>query len=184
MTQLDRNQAILAVIDVQEKLMAVIHEAGVVEANVDRLIRGAHVLGISVIVTEQYPKGIGPTTSVVRDAMWAAGAAEPIQKMCFSSFEADEFANALRHSGRRQVILCGVEAHVCVYQTCLDLLSAGFEVFLVGDATSSRTERNRDLAIQRMMSDGARLTTTEMALFEMTGVSGTDEFRAISRLVK
>jgi len=184
MTKLDRNQAILAVIDVQDRLMSVIHEADAVEANVDRLIRGAHVLGVPVVVTEQYPKGIGPTTSVVRGAMFATGTAEPIQKMCFSSFGAEEFSAALKNSGRRQVILCGVEAHVCVYQTCRDLLADGFEVFLAADATSSRADRNRELAIQRMTSDGARLTTTEMALFEMTVESGTDEFRAISKLVK
>jgi nicotinamidase-related amidase len=82
------------------------------------------------------------------------------------------------------VILCGVEAHVCVFQTCRDLLANGFEVFLAADATSSRTERNRELAISRMTSDGALLTTTEMALFEMTVESGTDEFRVISKLVK
>ncbi len=184
MMNLDRHQAILAVIDVQERLMAVIHEASTVDANVDRLIRGCHVLGLPILVTEQYPKGIGPTTSVVREAMQATGAGGPIQKMCFSSFGSDEFSGAIRNSGRRQVILCGVEAHVCVYQTCRDLLGAGFEVSLVADAVSSRTVRNREHAIQRMTSDGARLTTTEMALFEMTGISGTDEFRAISKLVK
>ncbi|MGK2856462.1 MAG: hydrolase [Thermoanaerobaculia bacterium] len=184
MNRLDRNGAVLAVIDVQERLMSVIHEAAAVDANVVRLIRGCHVLGVPIVVTEQYPKGIGPTTIAVREAMGDTGVAAPIQKMCFSSFGADEFSTALRGSGRRQVILCGVEAHVCVYQTCGDLLAAGFEVFVAADATSSRTERNRDLAIDRMLYDGARLTTTEMALFEMTVAAGTDEFRAISRLVK
>lgn len=184
MTNLVRNNAILAVIDVQERLMAVIHDATEIDANVGRLIRGCRVLGVPVIVTEQYPKGIGPTTPNVREAMFDAGVSEPIQKMCFSSFGADEFADTLSRSGRKQVILCGVEAHVCVFQTCRDLLDAGFEVFIVADATSSRTERNRDLATRRMTSDGARLVTTEMALFEMTVASGTDEFRAISRLVK
>jgi nicotinamidase-related amidase len=184
MTKLDRNNAILAVIDVQERLMTVIHGAQEVDANVARLIRGCRVLGVPVVVTEQYPKGIGPTTAVVREAMFEAGVGEPLQKLCFSSFGSDEFAGALRRSGRRQVILCGVEAHVCVFQTCRDLIADGFEVFIVADATSSRTERNRELAVRRMTSDGARLTTTEMALFEMTVASGTDEFRAISKLVK
>ena len=184
MNQLDRNNAILAVIDVQERLMAAIHGAAEVEANVARLIRGSRVLAVPAIVTEQYPKGIGPTTAIVREAMSEAGVAEPLQKMCFSSFGADEFARELRHAGRRQVILCGVEAHVCVYQTCRDLLGEGYEVHIVGDAISSRTVRNRDLALQRMALDGAHVTTTEMALFELTGAAGTDEFRAISKLVK
>jgi nicotinamidase-related amidase len=183
-TTLDRNRAVLAVIDVQEKLMAVIHGALEVDANVARLLRGCHALGVPVVVTEQYPKGIGPTTSAVRAAMFDAGTAAPLQKMCFSSFGSGEFAEVLRRSGRRKVILCGVEAHVCVFQTCRDLLANGFEVFLAADATSSRTERNRELAISRMTSDGALLTTTEMALFEMTVESGTDEFRVISKLVK
>jgi nicotinamidase-related amidase len=184
MTRLDKSQALLAVIDVQEKLMAVIHDAAGVDANVDRLIRGCHTLGLPILVTEQYPKGIGPTTNLVREAMGAAGLGQAIQKMSFSSFGAAEFSSAIRASGRRQIILCGVEAHVCVFQTCRDLLGEGLDVFLAADATSSRTERNRDFAIERMISDGARLTTTEMALFEMTEVSGTDEFRAISKLVK
>lgn len=184
MARLDRKRAILAVIDVQERLMTVIHEASTVDANVARMIGGCHLLGVPVIATEQYPKGIGPTTGAVRDALNASNAGEPIQKMCFSSFGSDEFSRVLGDAGRSQVIVCGVETHVCVFQTCRDLLAAGYEVFLVADATSSRTARNRDLAIQRMLSDGARLTTTEMALFEMTGISGTDEFRAISKLVK
>lgn len=184
MSRLDRNNAILAVIDVQERLMAVIHGAAEVEANVARLVRGARVLGVPSVVTEQYPKGIGPTTVAVREAMAEAGVGEPLQKMCFSSFGSEEFARELRHAGRRQVILCGVEAHVCVYQTCRDLLGEGYEVHIVADAVSSRTERNRDLALRRMSTDGALVTTTEMALFEMTVASGTEEFRAISKLVK
>jgi nicotinamidase-related amidase len=184
MTRLERSKAILAVIDVQERLMAVIHESAEVEANVARLLRGCRVLGVPAVVTEQYPKGIGPTTAAVREAMFESGTAEPLQKMCFSSHGCEEFASELRRSGRTQVILCGVEAHVCVFQTCRDLLAEGYAVFIVGDATSSRTARNLDFALRRMTSDGAILTTTEMALFEMTVAAGTDEFRAISRLVK
>ncbi|MBI2212210.1 MAG: isochorismatase family protein [Acidobacteria bacterium] len=184
MTRLDRNDAILAVIDVQERLMAVIHDAREVETNVVRLVRGCHILGVPVVVTEQYPRGIGPTTEAIRAAMFDTGTGEPFQKMCFSGLGSDELASALRHSKRHQVILCGVESHVCVFQTCRDLLVNDYEVFIAADATSSRTLRNRELALRRMTDDGARLTTTEMALFEMTAVSGTDEFRAISTLVK
>jgi nicotinamidase-related amidase len=184
MRRLTKDNAILAVIDVQEKLAAVIHEQDVLLKNVERLIRGCRVLGLPAVVTEQYSKGIGPTTTTLRQALDETFGYEPIEKMCFSSFGCGPFAETIARSGRKQVILCGIEAHVCVYQTSLDLLDAGYEVYLVGDAVSSRTARNRDLAIQRLVAEGARLTTTEMALFEMTVESGTDMFRAISRLVK
>ncbi len=184
MPRLTRENAILAVIDIQEKFTTVIHEHEALQTNVDRLIRGCHVLGVPAIVTEQYTKGLGPSTPLVRQALEETCGYSPIEKMCFSSFRSTPFAEALSRSKRREVILCGIETHVCVYQTAIDLLDAGYGVHLVGDAVSSRTERNRDLAIQRLVSEGARLTTTEMLLFELTVDSGTDLFRAISRLVK
>ncbi len=184
MRRLQRSSALLAVIDVQERLAQVIHEIESVERNIARLVNGARLLGVPAIATEQYPKGIGPTTRTVRSAFEATGAFEPVQKMCFSSWGSDEFTDRVRSSERRQVIVTGIEAHVCVYQTCLDLLDEGFGVWIVADAVSSRTERNRELALQRLVAEGARLTSTEMALFEMTVESGTDTFKAISKLVK
>jgi len=182
--RLERGNAVLAVIDVQEKLMPVIDGADELLRNVGRLIRGAHVLGIPVLVTEQYVKGLGPTVAPVREALEATGGHRPIEKSCFSAHGCAAFADQLAALDRRHVLLAGVETHVCVYQTALDLLRAGLDVTLIADAVSSRTIRNRDIAIQRLAAEGARLSSTEMALFELTVTSGTEEFKSISRLVK
>lgn len=184
MRRLDRDSALLVVIDVQERLAPVIDGIEGVEKNIERLIRGAAILGVPSILTEQYPKGIGPTTATIRRAIEETGRFDPVQKMCFSSWGCHEFSERVRASGRRQIIVTGIEAHVCVHQTCLDLLDDGFAVWIVGDAVSSRTARNREIALQRMVYEGARLTSTEMALFEMTVESGTETFKAISKLVK
>jgi nicotinamidase-related amidase len=182
--KLDRRQALLAVIDVQEKLMNVIDGAAELRKNLERLIRGAAILGVPAVLTEQYPQGIGPTVDSVREAFEQSSRYEPIQKMCFSSWGCNDFADRIRASGRHQIIIAGIEAHVCVYQTVLDLLAEKYDVHVVADAVSSRTARNREIALARMASEGARLTSTEMALFELTVNAGSDEFRAISKLVK
>ncbi|MGZ5442293.1 MAG: hydrolase [Thermoanaerobaculia bacterium] len=182
--RLDRNDAVLVVIDVQERLMPVIHERFDVERNIERLIRGAHVLGVPAIVTEQYVKGLGPTVEPLRRALEETSGHRPIEKDCFSAHGCAPFAAQLAALDRRQVLIAGVETHVCVYQTARDLLAAGLHVWIVADAVSSRTPRNRDIALQRLVSEGAKLSSTEMALFEMLVVSGTDEFRAIAKLVK
>lgn len=184
MRRLEKDSALLAVIDVQERLARVIDGIDEVERNITRLVSGSSLLGVPTIVTEQYPKGIGPTTDTIRSAFESVGAFEPIQKMCFSSWECGEFADRIRESGRLQIVVAGIEAHVCVYQTCLDLLEEGFGVWVAADAVSSRTARNREIALQRLVSEGARLTSTEMALFEMTVESGTDTFKSIAKLVK
>jgi nicotinamidase-related amidase len=182
--KLARTSAVLLVIDVQERLMPVIDRAESVVANIDRLVRGSSILGVPVLVTEQYVKGLGPTVPPVRRALEETASWEPIEKACFSAHGCAAFTAALGALDRRQVLVAGVETHVCVYQTVSDLLRAGFSVSIVADAVSSRTQQNREIALQRMTADGAMLTSTEMALFEMTGLSGTDEFRSISRLVK
>ena len=176
--KLQRDNALLVVIDVQQKLMPVIDSADDVTRNIERLVRGAHVLGVPALVTEQYVKGLGPTIDPVRIAFEETSGYRPLEKMCFSA------AEQLAPLGRTQILVAGVETHVCVYQTVLDLLRANLEVTVVADAVSSRAPRNREIGLQRMVSEGAKLSSTEMALFELLGVSGTDEFRAISRLVK
>ena len=173
MTRLDRNTSILVIIDVQERLMPVIANREQVEANIVRLIRGSQILGVPILITEQYVKGLGHTVKAVREALGDAYLA--IEKSCFSGYRPLE---------RKQVIVAGVETHVCVYQTVSDLLANGYEVTIVADAVSSRTIENKEIALRRLTSDGAKLSSTEMALFELTVASGTDEFRAISKLVK
>lgn len=182
--RLTRSDSLLLVIDVQEKLMPVIDGAEAVIANIDRLVRGCHVLDVPVMVTEQYVKGLGATVPTVRRALEETSGYQPIEKACFSAGGAGEFAAAMRLLRRKHVVVCGVETHVCVYQTVVDLLAAGHVVHLAADAISSRTASNREIGLRRMMAEGAKLTSTEMALFELLGTSGTDEFRAISRLIK
>lgn len=182
--RIDRESAVLIVIDMQEKLLPHIDGHEEVEANVVRLLRGTHTLGVPALLTEQYPKGIGATTEPVARALEETHGLDAIQKMTFSSCGAGEFLTRLETLGRRDVIVCGIEAHVCVYQTALDLLDRDYRVWIVADAVSSRTERNREIAIQRLAHEGVKLTSTEMILFELTVECGTDQFRAISKLVK
>lgn len=182
--RLQRNDTLLVVIDVQQKLMPVIDRAAETERNIGRLVRGFHLLGIPALLTEQYVRGLGASTEPVKKAFEESGGYTPIEKSCFSCYGCSEFPTELRNARKKHIVVAGVETHVCVYQTVSDLLANGYEVTIVADAVSSRSAENRDIAIRRMTADGARLSSTEMALFELTVESGTDEFRAISRLVK
>jgi nicotinamidase-related amidase len=184
MPRLQRADSLLVIIDVQEKLMPVISGAEAVVQNLERLVRGFHVLDIPIVVTEQYTKGLGSTVPELRDVLKATVGYAPVEKSCFSAYGCGEFLSALRLARRKQIIVAGVETHVCVYQTVKDLTEAGYEVSLIADAVSSRTPENRDIAIRRMVSDGSKLSSTEMALFELVGNSGTDEFRAVSKLIR
>ena len=182
MSRLDRATALLFVVDVQEKLMPAIDDRETVIANLERIIRGSLILGLPVLVTEQYVKGLGRTIEPVRAALGEAY--RPIEKNCFSATGCADFESKLRQSGRKQILVCGVETHVCVYQTASDLLRGGYEVTLIADALSSRTRENKLVALERMQRDGAKLSSTEMALFELMHVAGTEEFKAVSKLIK
>jgi nicotinamidase-related amidase len=184
MPRLNRADAFLIVIDMQQKLMPVISDREAVARNVERLVRGSKIVDMPALLTEQYVQGLGATVPLIRCAFEETSGYEPIAKACFSGFGCAEFVTATRNLHRKQAIVAGVEAHVCVYQTVGDLIANGFDVTIVADATSSRTPANKEVAIRRMMADGARLSSTEMVLFELTVNSGTDEFREISRLVK
>lgn len=182
--RLDRDRAVLIVIDVQERLMPVIDKRDEVERNLDRLVRGCYILGIPALLTEQYVKGLGTTVAPVRAAFEETGGYRPIEKDCFSAQGCDPFTAQLAALDRKQVLVAGVETHVCVYQTALDLLAAGYEVTIVADAVSSRTAQNKSIALQRLAAEGAKISSTEMALFELLVVAGTETFRAIAKLVK
>jgi nicotinamidase-related amidase len=184
MTRLDRSNTVLVVIDVQEKLMPVIDAGEDVLRNIDRLVRGCHLLGIPAILTEQYVRGLGPTVAAVRNAFEETTGYRPVEKDCFSVQRCDVFAAQLAALGRKQVLVAGVETHVCVYQSIIDLIGAGYDVTVVADAVSSRTQQNKSIALQRLMSEGAKISSTEMALFELLVRSGSEEFRAVARLVK
>lgn len=177
--KLDRGRAALAVIDVQEAFRPAVLDFERIAANVAVLIQGARILGLPVAVTEQYPQGLGKTVPEVADHL--AGV-EPIEKVCFSAVDADRFPAALQ--GRDQVVLCGIETHVCVNQTAEDLLATGREVHVVEDAVSSRTQENRELGLHKMEHSGATLTSVETALFELLRRAGTPEFKEVQALVK
>jgi isochorismate hydrolase len=184
MPRLHRADAFFIVIDVQLKLMPVISEREMVERNIERLVRGTRIVDIPAILTEQYVQGLGATVPIIRRAFEETSGYVPIEKSCFSGYSCAEFVTATRNLHRKQAIVAGVEAHVCVYQTVSDLIANGYDVTIIADAISSRTQANKEIAIRRMVADGARLSSTEMALFELTVNSGTDEFREMSRLVK
>jgi nicotinamidase-related amidase len=176
-----RAKATLAVIDIQERLLPAIFEGARVVQNTVRLIKGARALGIPVLVTEQYKKGLGATTPAV--AAEIEGLTH-LEKVAFSACGAAGFNEALKAKKVADVILCGIEAHVCVSQTCLDLLDNGFRVFVVADAISSRTAENARIGIERMRDAGAVIVSAEMVLFELLKAAGTDEFKQILTLVK
>jgi nicotinamidase-related amidase len=174
---LDRERAALVVVDVQEAFRKAVGEFDTVVANAGVLAQGARALGLPVVVTEQYPKGLGETVSEVAEHLNGV-ARHP--KTVFSAARAEGFDLA----GRDQALVCGIEAHVCVQQTVQDLLDAGVEVHVAADATSSRTALNRRLGLEKMERSGAWVTSTEMALFELVGEAGTPEFKTIQALVK
>jgi len=171
----------LIIIDVQEKLSRVMYEKEMLFNDIQKLIKGIQVLDIPVIVTEQYPKGLGPTIPEVSNLFPNF---QPIPKISFSCCGNERFLQELNDLHRKQVLIAGIETHVCVYQTALDLLSLGYEVQVVTDCVSSRTPANRDIGLNRVSQAGAIPTSTEMALFELLKVADGERFRAISKIVK
>lgn len=174
-------QTALLIIDVQEKLLPAIFQRERVERNAATLIRAARVLNIPVVVTEQYPAGLGPTAGPLRAVL---GDAPVIEKMTFSIFGEPEFVDALGGLHRRTLLVAGIEAHVCVTQSVLDALTAGYTVHVAADATSSRTEANLRFGLDRMRTAGAVVSCTEMALFELLRVAGTPAFKEVLKLIK
>ena len=176
------NNTTLLIIDVQERLAPVMLNKEKLLDNLQRLIKGAKVLELPIIYTEQVPKKLGPTLSEIADLL--VGVSDPISKSSFSCCGCNPFMQHLEKLERKQVLMAGIETHVCVYQTAIDLLKQGYNVQLVTDAVSSRTAENRQLAINRIKEAGAKLTSTEMALFELLRVAEGDKFRQVSRIVK
>ena len=178
---LRREHSLLIVIDVQGKLAELVQDSERVQDNIEILIQGMKILDIPVLATEQYPKGLGPTAERIARHF---DDIPVLEKSAFSCCAELPFEIKLTELHKTDLIVCGIESHVCVYQTVRDLVGLGYDVHLVIDAVSSRTESNRSLGIQNMKSLGARLTSTEMLLFELLEVSGTEQFKAISKLVK
>jgi nicotinamidase-related amidase len=171
----------LVIIDIQTKLWNVMSEKEALLDNAGKLVRGMQVLGVPVILTEQNPQGLGPTQP---DLMKLMPGVQPLPKFCFSCYQDQGFRQALRSLQRKQVLIAGIESHICVYQTTLDLLEAGYEVQVVADAVSSRVLRNRDIALSRVQSEGAKLTVTEMAIYELLQTAQSPQFKELLKVIK
>jgi nicotinamidase-related amidase len=169
----------LVVVDVQVKLMPLIRGQARILWNLRRLVDGAEATGVRMLATEQYPQGLGPTVRELADRL-----GEIPSKSAFSCGGCEPFMSRLAASGVSKVLVSGIEAHVCVQQTVLDLLAAGYRVYVPVDAVGSRYQIDYETGLRRMESTGATLTTTESALFEWCQVSGTPTFKKISALVR
>jgi nicotinamidase-related amidase len=170
---------VLLVVDVQEKLMPAISGHRRIEWNLRRLLDGAEALGVRVLATEQYPQGLGPTVPELASRLGSIPS-----KQTFSCGGCEPFAARLQELSASKVLVTGIEAHVCVQQTVLDLLAGGYRVFVPVDAVGSRYAIDYETGLRRMESSGATLTTTESALFEWCQTSGTPTFKKISALVR
>lgn len=175
--RLDRATSVLCVIDVQERLVPAIADAAGVVDHCRRLAEGARLLGVPAILTEQYRKGLGATVPALGEVL-----PPPLEKMSFSCCGAEGFSARLVE-GIRQVVLCGLETHVCVAQTAIDLLAGGYAVVVVADAIASRHRLDHDVALRRLEGAGVMPTTTEAVLFEWCRTATDPQFQAIRRLI-
>jgi nicotinamidase-related amidase len=177
-SKLDRERAALVVVDVQEAFRKAVPGFEDIAGSTAKLVQGAEAMGVPVIVTEQYPQGLGSTAPELAEHL--PDSIEPIEKVRFSAAEADGFDLG----DRDQAVVCGIETHVCVNQTVLDLLDCDVEVHVVSDAVGSRSEADRELGLHRVERAGAVLTSVETALFELLRGSDAAEFRQVQALVK
>jgi nicotinamidase-related amidase len=174
-------ESVLIVIDMQERLVPAMQAPARTLANTKLLLHAAKENAVPVLLTEQYPQGLGPTVSEISKA---AEDAPIISKMHFSSMEDADFAQAFRETGRRQAILVGMEAHICVVQTAASMIEEGFEVFVVSDATASRTLASESASLARLSASGVNIVTTEMVVFEWLGKAGTPAFKRLLPTIK
>jgi len=173
--------AVLILVDFQGRLAEIVHRSELVLPNLLRMVSGCQALGVPILPTLQVPEKLGP---ILPELGKALGEVTPIAKAAFSAYREPDFMLALKQTSRSQALLMGIEAHVCVLQTGLDLLDDGFSVYALSDGMFSRTAENHDLALLRLHDAGATLTSVEMALFELIRTSRHPSFRSISQSVK
>jgi len=176
-----KEQSCGLIIDIQERLFPHIYKHEILANNTKILIKGFKILELPLIMTQQYTPGLGETISVVRELLPEIG---HIEKNCFSCYDEPIFTDSLKRVNKKFVIIAGIEAHVCVLQTVLDLLANSYVPVIVENCISSRKNRDKKTAIGRMRQEGAIITTYESILFELTRFAGTPQFKEISRLVK
>ncbi|MGD8549458.1 MAG: hydrolase [Desulfobacterales bacterium] len=171
----------LLIVDIQGNLAHSMHGKELLFKNVQKLIKGIQILGIPILWVEQNPRGLGLTIPEIADLL---SDIQPISKMSFSSCRNDRFVQALNALNRKQVLIAGIETHVCVYQTAAELVDIGYDVQVVTDAVSSRNMENKEIGLQRMRDSGVSLTSVETALFELLKVAEGEQFREILKIVK
>lgn len=177
--RISAEDTICLIVDYQERILPAIAEREQLVETSIKLLKGLNILGVPMVMTAQYSKGLGTNIPEICEA---AGTREYIEKNTFSSADVEEVRNAI--SGKKNVIVCGIEAHVCVLQTVIDLKAMGYQPILVEDCVSSRKLHDKEIALLRARDEGVILTTYESLLFELTRVSGTEQFKQISKLVK
>ena len=175
------DDTVLLVIDIQGKLAHLMHNKEDLFKNVRLLIQGAQILDLPILLTEQYPQGLGPTIPEIAELLEGV---EPITKTAFSCCGENTFNQAFADLGREQALLVGIETHVCVWQTAHDLLESEYEVHVAADAVSSRSPDNKQVGLQLMRDAGAKITCVETALFELMRVAGGPQFKEVSKLLK
>jgi nicotinamidase-related amidase len=178
---LDIQQCCLAVVDVQGKLAQLMHGREDLFKNIQILVRAAKILEIPILWCQQCPDALGPT---VPDIAQLLADIDPINKSSFSCCDAEQFNAGLKELARNQILLCGIETHVCIYQTAVDLLRQNFNVNIIADAVSSRTQENKQIALNRLAAEGANISCTEMALFELLKTAEHPKFKQVAKLIK
>lgn len=180
--KLDISECVGVVVDVQEAFRSAIPDFALITSRIALAVRGFTILELPILITEQYPQGLGRTAEEI--ILSLPDDTEYIEKSAFSALGSEVFVNKLKSSGASQVILCGVETHVCVLQTALDLIEQGFEVHLLTDCVASRFEHDKQAGLTRMASAGVFSSSLEMALFEMMKDSKHEKFKEIQSLIK
>ncbi|MCK9245992.1 MAG: isochorismatase family protein [Anaerolineaceae bacterium] len=177
----DIENCLVVIIDVQGNLAKVVAEAELANQNVKKLVQGSLELGLPVFLTAQAPEKIGHTTDIIRSLL-----PEQVEypRISFSIWADQALREAIQHSGRKQVLLCGFESHICLYQSAIDLLKEGYEVWIVADAVSSRSLANKEVALGELRAQGVHLTSVEMALFALLRDAQHPSFRMISKIIR
>ncbi len=178
---LNKDSLILVCVDFQGNLAMSMHNKEALLQNTRKLISGIKVLNVPIIWTEQNPQKLGPTLPEIAGLMTGI---TPVSKMSFSCCRNDEFMANLKAANRRQILLAGIETHVCIYQTAIDLKALGYDVQVVADCASSRTPENKTIGLERIKGCGATVTTAEIVLFELLETAEAPEFREIVKIVK
>jgi len=178
---LDIQQCCLTVVDVQGKLAQLMHGREALFKNIQILVRAAKILDIPILWCQQCPDALGPTVPEIAQLL---ANIEPVNKSAFSCCGSGQFNAGLKELARNQILLCGIETHVCIYQTAVDLLRQDFNVNVIADAVSSRALENKQIAISRLAAEGAKISCTEMALFELLKTAEHPKFKQIAKLIK